>query len=200
MRVALLAALVGVRLVSGLATVAGLAVRRVLPLDDGSPWIYEADLLASSSASPALGSHDALASTFWPASAPLARLLQKMPGIEGSLVLELGCGTGLCSLVAASQGAAEVLATDIEPVALRLTEAAREAQLLAFPGLSALRTASFDMFSDDTLPASDVMIVSDLFVTSLNCIVYASHQRSLRTWHQTSRCHRSTSPPITSQS
>ena len=147
-------------------TVAGLAVRRVQPIAT-SPYVFEVDLLGSDAASEVLREHDSLASTFWPAGVPLARLLARMQGLGGATVLELGCGTGLCSLCAASIGAGDVLASDVEPVSLRLVEAARDAQLGAFPGLASLRTGSFDVLSSiDELPSVQVLIVSDLFVTS----------------------------------
>ena len=146
-------------------TVAGLAVRLVRPLER-SPWILEVDLMGSDAGAAELGKHDALASTFWPASVPLARVLSSMPGLKAARVVELGCGTGLCSLLAASRGAAEVLATDIEPVSLELVEAARDAQVGEHPGLAALRTMRFDMMSPEPLPAAQLLIVSDLFVTS----------------------------------
>eukprot|EP00966_Prymnesium_polylepis_P103173 2389937-Prymnesium_polylepis.1 len=48
------------------------------------------------------------------------------------------CGCALCSLLAASRGAAEVLATATEPVSLELVAAARDAQISEHPGLAAL--------------------------------------------------------------
>ena len=69
-------------------------------------------------------------------------------------------------MLAASRGAAEVLATDIEPVSLELVAAARDAQISEHPGLAALRTMRFDVMSPEPLPAVQLLIVSDLFVTS----------------------------------
>lgn len=143
---------------AGLAiTVGGVAVRRVSP-GHRLPWIYEADLLGSER-SDTLASHDPLASTFWPAAVPLARLLSQLPGIRGARFVEVGCGCGLCTLSAASAGAS-VIGTDVEPLSLRLLEAAAAEQGLA------VRTAEFDAMSpQDELPAADIYCVSDCFVT-----------------------------------
>jgi predicted nicotinamide N-methyase len=58
----------------------------------------------------------------WPSSLGVAQFLAKQPPsiLQGRFVLELGCGTGLVSIVAAQCGAT-VLATDISNVALALT-------------------------------------------------------------------------------
>ena len=52
----------------------------------------------------------------WPSAEALARHLVERAGrLDGRRVLELGCGLGLPSLVAARLGAASVLATDFHP-------------------------------------------------------------------------------------
>ena len=56
----------------------------------------------------------------WPGAVLLAQLLASGPTLEGLTTLELGCGTGLCSLAAAARGASSV-ATDISPLSLQLT-------------------------------------------------------------------------------
>jgi predicted nicotinamide N-methyase len=56
----------------------------------------------------------------WPSGLALARALEGRP-LRGRRVLELGCGLGLPSLVAARAGA-DVLATDWAPEALSLLE------------------------------------------------------------------------------
>ena len=53
----------------------------------------------------------------WPAAVALAHYLGQRPWLHGKRVLELGCGLGLVSVVAAWQGA-RVLCTDYEPDAL----------------------------------------------------------------------------------
>jgi predicted nicotinamide N-methyase len=56
----------------------------------------------------------------WRSGVALARELEGTP-LQGSRVVELGCGLGVPSLAAARAGA-EVLATDTEPQALELLE------------------------------------------------------------------------------
>mgnify|MGYP001154399133 CR=1 FL=1 len=53
-----------------------------------------------------------------PSTVELARLLDVHPGDR---VLELGCGCGLLSIVAARLGAKQVIATDLNPLALETT-------------------------------------------------------------------------------
>ena len=53
----------------------------------------------------------------WPSAVALAHYLAKHLNLEGQRVLELGCGLGLISVVAALQGA-RVLCTDYEEAAL----------------------------------------------------------------------------------
>ncbi|CAJ1331614.1 unnamed protein product [Effrenium voratum] len=67
-------------------------------------------------------SQDTYGSQLWPASVYLASRLLAMP-LAGTRVLELGCGNGLCSLVAAQLGA-DVLATDYRQLPLDLLQAA----------------------------------------------------------------------------
>ncbi len=124
------------------------------------PWVFEADWEASSSPD-GLAHHDPLASCFWPASRPLASTVAHLSKIIGPCsFIELGCGTGLCSLTAAQYGATSVLATDVSSVALQYTEAAAAAQ-----GFSQVMTRVFDVTSDAPLPAADVLLLSDVFVT-----------------------------------
>lgn len=57
----------------------------------------------------------------WRSGVALGRELAAGPRLDGRLVMELGCGLGVPSLVAASKGA-EVLATDREDEALEMAE------------------------------------------------------------------------------
>jgi len=59
----------------------------------------------------------------WPSSLAIAQFLAQLPAstMSGRTVVELGCGNGLVSIVAAQCGAT-VLATDISKVALLLTK------------------------------------------------------------------------------
>lgn len=58
----------------------------------------------------------------WPASFVLGRFLRKFQP-EGKTMLELGCGMGICSLIASRYGFAKILATDINRDALLFAKA-----------------------------------------------------------------------------
>lgn len=58
----------------------------------------------------------------WPGSFVLGRYLRNMEP-AGKSMLEIGCGMGVCSLVAAGYGFASITATDIEPGALDFARA-----------------------------------------------------------------------------
>lgn len=135
-------------------SVGGVPVRRVG--QHPYPWVYEADLAASQSGS--ITRHDPLSSCFWPAATALASLISRWRW-DGQRCLELGCGTGLCSLTAATMGAASVMATDVSLVSLQLTQAAAADQRLN------VSVAEFDVLSNAALITADVLILSDLFVT-----------------------------------
>ncbi len=86
-----------------------------------------------------MASVDPFGVVLWPASQVLAGRIAADPlSFRGKSVMELGAGTGLCSIVAASAGAS-VLATDTNPLTLQLLESAAERQ-----GLT-LRTELFDI-------------------------------------------------------
>lgn len=131
------------------------------------PWILEADWASSSptTASDGASPHDPLSSCYWPAASALARVLGALTSLddvnEGCKYLELGCGTGLCSLTAAASGVAAVLATDVSPASLECTAAAAAAQ-----NLTAVTTAEFDaMDLAAPLPDAHVLLLSDVLVT-----------------------------------
>ncbi len=101
----------------------------------------------------------------WPAAlAASARLVNRSAeaapraALAGRSVLELGAGSGLCSLAAAAAGARACLATDVEPLALALVRAAAADQALD----QVVRAARFDLASAAPLPAADVVVLSDL--------------------------------------
>ena len=58
----------------------------------------------------------------WPASFVLGRFIRKY-NPEGKTMLELGCGMGICSLVASRYGFSQITATDINRDALLFTRA-----------------------------------------------------------------------------
>lgn len=70
-------------------------------------------------------------------------------------VVELGCGLGLVSLACARAGA-DVLATDVDDLAVTATRRAA-----AHAGLT-VAAARFDVCSDEPLPPADVVVAADL--------------------------------------
>lgn len=57
----------------------------------------------------------------WPAALATANLLMKYPEyMENKTLIELGCGTGFVSIVAAAKLGARVICTDVSPLALHL--------------------------------------------------------------------------------
>lgn len=80
---------------------------------------------------------------------------------RGRRFLELGAGTGLCSLAAASLGCV-TLATDYRPEPLQLLEDVIEAnsERLALP--LDISTQIFDICGDESLPRADVMAAADV--------------------------------------
>lgn len=108
----------------------------------------------------------------WPsASACAAVLLELASSGAVKSVLELGCGTGLVSLVAARAGL-DVLATDVDEGAL--TAVAASAQVSAG---SALRTAVFDVRGAASLPRADVVVAADLLYEELLAAALARRVR-----------------------
>jgi predicted nicotinamide N-methyase len=90
----------------------------------------------------------------WPAGVELARLVASRD-VQGLRVLELGCGLGVPSIVAAL-GRATVLATDWSPDALALLE-----QNAARNGAT-LRTRSLDWRADDVERGCDLVLAADV--------------------------------------
>ena len=96
----------------------------------------------------------------WPSSLAVAQFLAQGSNLlPGRSVLELGCGTGLVSIVAAKCGAI-VLATDISPVALKLTKQGWKdtcsqihvTSAESLMGIGSLSTVTFDLTSVMSLP------------------------------------------------
>ena len=138
--------------VSSGIVVSDLSVHKV-PLrraDDASPYCY-----AVSSISNLKSHHNFLATQVWPAARLAATFVQEHPP-ENLVVCELGCGPGLPALTAASSGAKQVIATDLDPLALELVAAAARDQALA------VHTEEVDLCGDH-LPIADLYILSDVF-------------------------------------
>jgi predicted nicotinamide N-methyase len=96
----------------------------------------------------------------WPSARALATHLLERGDLGGRRVLELGCGVGLPSIAALLAGA-EVTASDVEPVAIRI--AARNARRCA---RRRLQTLVVDVADPPPalleLPPFDLVIVADV--------------------------------------
>jgi len=141
----------------------GVLVLRVQVSQDLSLLVHEADAreqniqveraldAPSAGQAGASAAEDPYGICLWPAAQVVAQATAEME-LQGARVLEIGAGTGLCSLTAAACGAV-VSATDYrdEPLAL-LSAAARqnEAELDRQP--LQLTTHLFDLLSDEPLP------------------------------------------------
>lgn len=94
----------------------------------------------------------------WPSAAACARVLVALAArTKARTVLELGCGTGLVSLVAARAGL-DVLATDVDDGALVAARAA--AARVSMTGT--FRAAPFDVRGVVPLPAADIVVAADV--------------------------------------
>lgn len=125
---------------------------------------------------------DPYGAVLWPAASAVSDYLlttvaneRPSKSLEGLTVLELGTGTGLCALAAALGGASKVLATDYEPVPLRLLEYAASGGSVnccrtkepdevedVRTKLSRIETGLFDICGDSSLPPADIVIAADI--------------------------------------
>lgn len=98
----------------------------------------------------------------WPAGQVVAQAIAARD-LQGRSLLELGAGTGLCSIAAAACGAAPVLATDYreEPLALLQQSAARTSKHL---GVEVnVQTRLYDIKADtEALPVANLVVAADL--------------------------------------
>jgi len=104
----------------------------------------------------------------WPAAHVLSKYLEKRGGLAGATVVDLGSGTGVCSVVAGALGAAVSVATDVESTAaLMRANCARATEQLGLAE-DCLRVATFDWTgSANHLPSPDVVLVSDCILPQL---------------------------------
>jgi hypothetical protein len=106
------------------------------------------------------GNENSYGLVVWPGARVVAKAIVELPDIlnPGSKVVELGAGSGLCSLVCAAKGAS-VLATDLNTEPLELAKAAAEQQ-----GLS-ISTRTFDILGAPPLPPCDLLLLADCIYT-----------------------------------
>lgn len=111
---------------------------------------------------PALGVHDPYWAFAWAGGQALARYLLDHPeGVRGRRVLDFGCGGGVEAVAAALAGAREVLASDLDPVALAAVRANGALNQVR------IRTTTRDWLGDpcvgwDVILAGDVCYDPDL--------------------------------------
>lgn len=103
---------------------------------------------------------DPYGAVLWPAAWAVARFILQSE-IPMGTILELGTGTGLVSIALAMGGAKHVLATDYEPLALKLTQYAAET---FHPKVTkVLDTRILDMCDyEDPLPQVDLVVAADI--------------------------------------
>ena len=102
----------------------------------------------------------------WPGSILASRELMKQhlcnhdeSSITNSTVLVLGAGTGVEALTAALLGAKRVIATDINPLTLKLFEYGANDDVRINNNFSG---EYFDLFSGNPLPACDILVAADV--------------------------------------
>jgi len=91
----------------------------------------------------------------WPGSQLLARFILDNPAlVRDRIVLDFACGGGLAGIAAARSGAAEVLANDIDPLALQA------AQINA--ALNGVSLTPLEGSIIGTLPRADLLLCGDV--------------------------------------
>lgn len=102
----------------------------------------------------------------WPGSIMAAKELmkkhlhpQEQSSLTNATVLVLGAGTGVEALTAALLGAKRVIATDINPLTLKLLDYGANNDVRVGDNFSG---EYFDLFSDKPLPECDVLIAADV--------------------------------------
>ena len=136
-------------------------VDEVLTMDD--------DLRGTDTPDRKIKEGDPYGAVLWPAAWAVANYALTTPDIRDNLsttsILELGTGTGLCSVAMAMAGAKKVMATDYEPLALTLTSfAAKELQKVQSGSMVKVETQLLDLCDQHTpLPKEyDLVLAADV--------------------------------------
>ena len=107
-----------------------------------------------------LEAHGTYAMRLWHSSIVLASWLDaNAAAFDGQTVLEVGCGTGLCSLALAAASSARVMASDHDEAGLALLRQSAQEQALQ------LQTCTFDVCGPAPLPPADWLVASDVAYT-----------------------------------
>lgn len=136
----------------------------VAELETHAVDLFLEEVIARTEANPEKSESDPYGVILWPSAFAIAKEIQQLCGSSGlpASTLELGAGTGLCSLVCAKMGIKSVLATDIEQLSLQLVQLAAEMQ--GFEGIS---TGAFDVCDSALeLPPADLVFASDLMYSN----------------------------------
>jgi hypothetical protein len=106
------------------------------------------------------GNENGYGLVIWPGARAVAKILSKQADLitAGCKVVELGAGSGLCSLVCAAMGA-QVVATDLNLEPLTLAQEAAKKQ-----GLK-LKTQQFDILGSQPLPPCELLVIADCIYT-----------------------------------
>jgi 2-polyprenyl-3-methyl-5-hydroxy-6-metoxy-1,4-benzoquinol methylase len=98
----------------------------------------------------------------WPCSVEMARFLaQQLCEFAGQRVLEVGAGTGLCSLVISSASSTSVIASDINPRNLELIRSSAQ------EGHLDLKVLEYDICDvSQPLPPCDWLVASDVLYSA----------------------------------
>lgn len=99
----------------------------------------------------------------WPGSVVASKLLSE-EDLTNATVLTLGAGVGVETQAAAILGARHVVATDINPLTLKLLKFGADCEERIEDGV--VEAMRFDLFSNDPLPKSDVIIAADVLYNS----------------------------------
>ena len=104
---------------------------------------------------------NAIATRLWRCALGTAAWLGEQAHVfDEQTVLEVGAGTGLCSMVLAATSTARVIASDLDHTAVELVRAAADHQALQLDGVLA-----FDLDSDKLLPEAQWLIACDVMYT-----------------------------------
>jgi Lysine methyltransferase len=150
-------------------SVQGLPVHRVLLRQSGTASVDDSSspyCFAVSSMSDLPPSSNFLATQVWPSARVAARALETygLSLVNKQLTIcELGCGPGLPSVTAASTLQCEVIATDIDDLALHLVAAAAAEQDIG----DLVTTRKYDLiqaeWEAEWMDAVDLFVMSDVF-------------------------------------
>ena len=116
---------------------------------------HQEDLVNAALDSPEAGAaEDPYGVVLWPAAQVVASCVAALPDLKGAVLLELGAGTGLCSLTAAARGAT-AHATDYREEPLQLLRLSADLSGSRLGHALPLSTQLFDITADD-VPLPDV--------------------------------------------